>query len=116
MVTDNAKSNEAAASYLRVKRPSIYWNGYAAHCIDLMLEDIGGLPYVKDTISKARSVTIFLNAHTRVLELMRRFLGKDLVRSGVTRFAMAYLNLKSLQDNKKELKKLFRSDELDVMG
>lgn len=116
VVTDNAKANEAAVSYLRVKRPSIYWNGCAAHCIDLMLEDIGGLSYVKDTISKARSVTIFLYAHTLVLELMRRFLGKDLVRSGVTRFATPYLNLKSLHDNKKELKKLFRSEELDAMG
>jgi hypothetical protein len=47
---------------------------------------------------------------------MRSTLKKDLVRSGVTRFATAYLNLKSLQDNKKELQKLFRSDELNDMG
>ena len=43
-------------------------------------------------------------------------LGKDLVRSGITRFATAYLNPKSLQDNKKEMLKLFRSDELHEMG
>ena len=39
-----------------------------------------------------------------------------MVRSGVTRFATAYLNLKGLQDNKKELLKLFRSEELNDMG
>ena len=59
---------------------------------------------------------MFLYAHKRVLALMRNFLGKDLVRSGVTRFATAYLNLKSLQDNKKELRRLFKSDEMEEMG
>jgi hypothetical protein len=47
---------------------------------------------------------------------MRQYLKKDLVRSGVTRFATAYLNLKSLLDNKKELTRLFRSDQLNEMG
>lgn len=64
---------------------------------------------------QARALTAFLYAHTRVLALMRKFLGKDLVRAGVTRFATAYLNLKSLLDNKKELARLFRSDELNEM-
>jgi hypothetical protein len=47
---------------------------------------------------------------------MRKFPKKDLVRSGITRFAIAYLNLKSLLDNKKELTRLFRSDELNELG
>ena len=68
------------------------------------------------TITQTRAVTVFLYAHTRVLSLMREFLGKDLVRSGITRFATAYLNLKSMLDNKKELQKLFRSDHMDEMG
>ena len=46
VVTDNAKANEAAVSYLRAKLHSIYWNECAAQYIDLMLEDIGGLPNV----------------------------------------------------------------------
>ena len=46
VVTDNTRANEAAASYLRAKRPSIYWNGCAANYIDLILEDIEGLPNV----------------------------------------------------------------------
>ncbi|KAF0913341.1 hypothetical protein E2562_022147 [Oryza meyeriana var. granulata] len=81
-----------------------------------MLEDLGKLGPVEQTIASARQVTTFLYAHTRVLDLMRKFLGKDLVRSGVTRFATAYLNLKSLLDNKKDLTRLFRSDELNDLG
>ncbi|KAJ1262598.1 hypothetical protein BS78_09G120800 [Paspalum vaginatum] len=116
VVTDNASVNVSASCLLAAKRPSIFWNGCAAHCIDLMLEDIGKLGPVEQTIANGRQVTAFLYAHTRVLDLMRKYLGKDLVRAGVTRFATAYLNLKSLQDNKKELIRLFRSDELNDWG
>jgi hypothetical protein len=116
VVTDNASVNMAAAILLKAKRPSIFWNGCAAHTIDLVLEDIGKLGPVDKTIVEARLVTVFLYAYTRVLALMRSVLKKDLVRSGVTRFATAYLNLKSLQDNKYGLQKLFRSDELHEMG
>jgi len=97
-------------------RKKVFWNGCAAHCLDLMLEDIGKLEQVDKTIADARLVTSFLYAHTRVLDLMREILGRDLVRSGITRFATAYLNLKSLQDNKKELARLFRTDELNDCG
>jgi hypothetical protein len=116
VVTDNASVNTTAASLSTAKRPSIFWNGCAAHCLDLMLEDIGKLGPVEETIASARQVTVFLYAHTRVLDLMRHFLKKDLVRSGVTRFATAYLNLKSLLDNKKELTRLFNSDEMAELG
>ncbi|KAM3277719.1 hypothetical protein ACQJBY_045554 [Aegilops geniculata] len=116
VVTDNASVNVSAASMLTAKRPSIFWNGCAAHCLDLMLEDLGKLGPVAKTISSAREVTSFLYAHTRVLDLMSKFLGKDLVRSGVTWFATAYLYLKSLLDNKKELTRLFRSDEMNELG
>jgi hypothetical protein len=116
VVTDNASVNTTASSLLTAKRPSIFWNGCAAHCLDLMLEDIGKLGPIEETIASARQVTVFLYAHTRVLDLMRKFLKRDLVRSGITRFATAYLNLKSLQDNKKELTRLFRSDDLDALG
>jgi hypothetical protein len=50
-----------------------------------------------------------------VLDLMRKFLKKDLMRSGITRFPIAYLNLKSLLDNKTELTGLFKSDELNEL-
>jgi len=81
-----------------------------------MLKDIGKMPRVAATISKAKCLTIFLYAHTRVLSLMRKFLSRDLVRCGVTRFATAYLNLNSLLENKKQLQRLFREDELNELG
>uniref|UniRef100_A0A453DET0 DUF659 domain-containing protein n=3 Tax=Aegilops tauschii subsp. strangulata TaxID=200361 RepID=A0A453DET0_AEGTS len=102
VVMDNASVNIASAVMMKVKRPSLFWNGCAAHTIDLMLEDTRKLPIIEQTIAKGKVVTVFLYAHTSVLALMRKFLGKDLVHSGITWFATTYLNLKSLQDNKKE--------------
>ncbi|CAD6259285.1 unnamed protein product [Miscanthus lutarioriparius] len=49
-------------------------------------------------------------------DLMRKFLSRDLVRCGIARFATAYLNLKSLLDNKKQLQRLFRENELNELG
>jgi hypothetical protein len=116
VVTDNASVNVTAAGILAGKRKTIFWNGCAAHCLDLMLEDIGKLGPVEETIASARQVTSFLYDHTRLLDLMRNFLKKDLVRSGITRFATAYLNLRSLLDNRKELLRLFRSDEVNELN
>jgi hypothetical protein len=116
VVTDNASTNLSAAAMLKARRPKIFWTACAAHTVDLMLEDIGKLPSVEGIIVKGRALTVFLYAHTRVLALMRAALGRDLVRSGITRFATAYLNLKSLLDNKSGLQKLFRSEELNQWG
>ncbi|XP_002460120.2 uncharacterized protein LOC8054620 [Sorghum bicolor] len=74
------------------------------------------MPRVAATIIKAKCLTVFLYAHTRVLDLMRKYLSRELVRCGVTRFATAYLNLKSMLENKKQLQRLFREDELHDLG
>jgi hypothetical protein len=71
VVTDNASVNIAAANLMKAKRPNIFWNGCAAHTIDLMLEDIGKLGPVDKTITQARQVTVFLYAH--ISECWRKF-------------------------------------------
>lgn len=41
VVTDNASNYVKAGKLLEAKRPHLFWTPCAAHCIDLMLEDIG---------------------------------------------------------------------------
>lgn len=41
-----------------------------------MLHDIGKHEPIDQTIGNARQMTMFLYAHTRVLDLMKNFLGK----------------------------------------
>jgi hypothetical protein len=56
VITDNV----AAGGILMQRYPSLYWSPCAAHCIDLMLEDTGKLPWIKEIIDSARSVTIYI--------------------------------------------------------
>ena len=41
VVTDNEASFKAAGEMLMDKRKHLYWTPCAAHCVDLMLEEIG---------------------------------------------------------------------------
>jgi hypothetical protein len=56
--------------------------GYlCCHCIDLMLEDMRKIAWIKEIVESARSVTIYIYMCVCVLTLMRQFTGnKELVR------------------------------------
>jgi hypothetical protein len=50
--------------------PTLFWTPCAA-CIDLILEDMGKIPYIKDIVELARSITKFIYNHAYVLSLIR---------------------------------------------
>ncbi|XP_042499920.1 uncharacterized protein LOC122078124 [Macadamia integrifolia] len=84
----------------------------AAHCLDLMLEDIGKLKAYKTTIERAKTMTSFIYRHYKLVDALRKKTnGIDLVRSGVKRFATSFLTLQSLYKNKDALKQLFVFDD-----
>ncbi|KAL8532011.1 hypothetical protein ACS0TY_008567 [Phlomoides rotata] len=84
----------------------------AAHCIDLMLEDIGKLSEMKMTLKKAISVTSFVYVRPGVVNMLRKFTeGKELCRAGVTRFATAFLTLQRMLELKKKLRDMFTSED-----
>jgi Protein of unknown function (DUF 659) len=44
VITDCASAYVRAGELLMEKRKKLFWNPYAAHCMDLMLKDIDVLP------------------------------------------------------------------------
>ncbi|TVU07229.1 hypothetical protein EJB05_47274 [Eragrostis curvula] len=97
---------------LNAKRPNIFWTHCAAKCINMMLEDIGHIPLIKNTIAKARSLTAFIYGEKNLLDMMRKFTNQqDLLHVGVTYYTTCLLNLKSLYGNRIELKTMFISKE-----
>ncbi|GLJ27231.1 hypothetical protein SUGI_0533890 [Cryptomeria japonica] len=111
-ITDNAAACVAAGRLLTDKYPSMFFTPCAAHCLDLTLEDIGKIEWVKAAFQKAHKVTKFIYNHTRVLAIMRSFTGgKELVRPGVTRFATYFLALQTLCEQKGNLRRMFVSAE-----
>jgi hypothetical protein len=111
VVTDNGANYKAAGKILMDRIPTLFWSPCAAHCLDLMLEEIGNLKAFKKPIARAQRVTTFIYRHGRLLSAMRAQTGgTDLVRAAKTRFATSFLTLKSLYKNKDALKSLFVSE------
>eukprot|EP00253_Pinus_taeda_P012389 PITA_12389 len=73
VITDNAANYVVADRMLMDRHPTLFWTPCAAHCIDLMLEDVRKIPFVKDIVESSKSITKFIYNHTSVLILMRRF-------------------------------------------
>ena len=57
VVTDNKASFKAAGMLLMKKRKHLSWFPCATHCIDLMLEDIGSMKQIKETLDQAKMIT-----------------------------------------------------------
>jgi hypothetical protein len=67
VVTDNGANYKAAGRILMERIPSLFWSPCAAHCLDLMLEDIGSLKEFKKLIARARRITTFIYRHGKFL-------------------------------------------------
>ena len=112
IVIDNG-STFVKAEKLLMKKYNLYWTPCAAHCIDLMFEDIGKPESVFDLITNAQKITNFIYNHGWLLATMRKVCGGDIVHIGVTRFKTNYIALASLLKKRADLKKIFISDEWD---
>eukprot|EP00253_Pinus_taeda_P027317 PITA_27317 len=58
VITDNAYNYVAAGNMLEEKYPTIWWSPCAAHCLDLMLEDIDKIEWVKKCVEDEKSITL----------------------------------------------------------
>ena len=110
IVTDNGSAFVKAGKLL-MKKYNLYWTSCAAHCIDLMFEDIAKRATVSELITNARKITNFIYNHGWLLAKVRKVCGGDIVRPGATRFATNYIALESLLKKRADLKKIFISDE-----
>jgi hypothetical protein len=112
VITDNASNYVLAGKMLEEKHKTIFWTPCVAHCIDLMLEDIGKQEWIKNTIEHAKSITKYIYNHSWVLSLMRKNTeNRELLRPAITRFATHFLTLQSMASQSNNLQKMFASDE-----
>jgi hypothetical protein len=88
IITDNATNYVATGRLLMKRYHSLFWTPCIAHCIDLMLEDMGKTSFIKEVTDQTRSVPKFIYNHTFVLSLMRRHTkNRELWCPAITRFA-----------------------------
>ncbi|PKU70417.1 hypothetical protein MA16_Dca007169 [Dendrobium catenatum] len=110
IVTDNAANYKKAGQLLHERFNNIYWSPCAAHCMNLILKDIGSLPLIEELAKKASKLTIFCYNHIFILAWLRRRPGwKEIVRPGATRFATTFITLKSVHEHHHDLQALITS-------
>ncbi|XP_039044369.1 uncharacterized protein LOC120183815 [Hibiscus syriacus] len=116
VVTDNASAYVKAGKLLEAKRPHLYWTPCAAHCLDLMLEDIGKhIPRVKNALKKAIYSNGYIYSHVGFVNLMRKFTNqRNLHRPAITRFATSFITLAQIHKQKNNLRKMVTSQEWEA--
>ncbi|XP_023633848.1 uncharacterized protein LOC111829321 [Capsella rubella] len=114
-VTDSAPNYKAAGKLLVEKFPTIAWSPCAAHCINLILEDVVKLPSVHSLVHRMAKVTIFVYNHKSTLNWVRKRPGwKEIIRPGETRFATNFIALQSLYQHKEDLQALVTSTDPEL--
>ncbi|CAG7874358.1 unnamed protein product [Brassica rapa] len=112
VVIDNASNYVKAGKLLEAKRPHLFWTPCAAHCIDLMLEDIGKIHAVKNAMKKCMFVNAYIYCRVPLVNMMRRFTNqKNLHRPAVTRFATSFITMTQFHLQQANLKKMVTSEE-----
>ncbi|GAV56877.1 LOW QUALITY PROTEIN: DUF659 domain-containing protein, partial [Cephalotus follicularis] len=96
---------------LESKYQHLYWTPYAAHCMHLMLEDIGKLNNNMRTLRRAITLNSYIYTRSGVLNMTRQFTGqRELLSLAKTRFATAFLTLASIH-SRMNIRKMFTSKE-----
>ncbi|XP_054822674.1 uncharacterized protein LOC129320986 isoform X1 [Prosopis cineraria] len=110
LVTDNAANYKAAGRLLNDKYPSIFWSPCAAHCLNLILADIGKMEIVTSLAARASVVSKFIYNHAFLLAWLRKREGwVEIIRPGATRFATTFIALKNIYEHKHDIQALITS-------
>ncbi|XP_026451192.1 uncharacterized protein LOC113351419 [Papaver somniferum] len=110
-ITDNGSNFKKAGKDLMLEYPNLFWTPCGAHCVQLMLEELGDkLTRIRTAVILGKRLVTYIYAHFQVLCLMRKMTGGELHRSTKTRFATQYYTLESLQKYKNPLQMMFVND------
>nr|GEY65352.1 hypothetical protein [Tanacetum cinerariifolium] len=116
MVIDNGANYKAVGILLSERYRTVTWSPCAAHCLNLVLKDVSELDNVKEIITLASRVTVFIYNHKWPLNWLRKRHGwTEIIRPVVTRFGIAFITLKSLVDHKNELQAMVISSDFKKM-
>ena len=103
VVTDSASNCVAARNILEQRYPQIVFSPCTAHCLNLLLEDIGKIPWIHSIISDSKNVVKFITTHHYSLACFRNHSNKELLKPGQTRFATNLIMLQRLSEVKDAL-------------
>jgi hypothetical protein len=65
VVTDSAAVCKAAGRLVEQEFSWITWTPCTPHCLDMLLEDVGKLPWAAEVVAEAKAVVKFITNHHR---------------------------------------------------
>ncbi|KAH7316315.1 hypothetical protein KP509_21G088000 [Ceratopteris richardii] len=77
VITDNASNCKRMGELVEAEFPRIVWTPCVAHCLDLLIEDIGKLPWLSPLVSDAKKVISFIRKNHQALAIFRAYSKKE---------------------------------------
>eukprot|EP01018_Ginkgo_biloba_P026413 Gb_24593 [translate_table: standard] len=111
IVTDSALNCVGAGKMIMARFKTIYWTPCVAHCMDLLLQDLGKLPWVNEAIRRGKLIVNFVVNHRLTLSIYRKNATRELLRPCDTRFATYYITLNRVVEEKASLRLIICSNE-----
>ncbi|GBG68304.1 hypothetical protein CBR_g2850 [Chara braunii] len=111
VIMDNAAVCARAGRLVEDTFPTIFHVPCAAHCLDLMLHDIGRTDWVKEVVGKGNDVVKFFMNHQRERDIFYVHSGgRQMLRPAATRFATNFHMLDHLKKQRNALVATVRHD------
>ncbi|KAL3678004.1 hypothetical protein R1sor_020960 [Riccia sorocarpa] len=109
---DNASANTLAGKLVRNTYPHIIFGGCVAHGLDLLMEDIGKLDWVKSVVTECKTFIQFVKNHhmPHAMFLDHFSNGASLLKPAATRFATNCIMLDQAYTLKGPLSRMVISD------
>ena len=113
--TDNASVMKSAVDILIEKWPHIYFQGCAAHVLNLLLGDWGKVKWVKEVVDDVREIVKFVKNRHMPLAIFRDHERKfQLLSPGATRFATSFIMVERFVKAKRGLQQMVIDPRWDV--
>ena len=102
--TDNASVMLNAMRLVQEEYPHIFIQGCATHAMDLLMEDMGKAPWVKEVLDKAKNLVKFIKNRQMPLAVFRKHEARfSLLMPGKTRFACNFIMIDRLLEVRESL-------------
>ena len=113
--TDNAAVMKRAADILIARWPHLYFQGCAAHVMNLLLGDWGKVPWVKSVVDDVRDIVKFVkNRHMPLAIFREHETTLSLLSPGATRFATNFIMVERFVKTKRGLQQMIIDPRWDV--
>lgn len=117
-IMDNTSANRNANRIIEQRFPTVAAIGCSAHVMDLLMEDFGKFPAVKEVVDASKKVVKYIRDHHSTLASFRTKSaelsgGLELVLPGDTRFATAYICMARMEKVKKALEAVVLDEDFN---